>query len=309
MNQSVNESVRQNKPLEIDSPSVQPAEQARAAAIVAEMDAKSTKFYTPCGNGRMIWRRWGSGTPLVLVHGGGGAWSHWIRNIGPLAERYTVWALDTPGLGESDLPPEPVSMDAICEIVHRGTDMLIPEGSVDVMGFSLGGPIATSLAAHLGPRLRNLVLAASRYVPGFKRVYPELVSWRKLEDPVERLAGHRRNLELMMLAYPENIDALAVYIQSVNTPRGRIYGKRINPGTKLLECLQHARPQGRVTGICGRDDQAAKDIMGQQEAGLHAVQPNGRFHVIEHAGHWIQYEAADRFNELALAALAEPVSR
>ena len=292
--------------LEVNAPGLSPAEQQQAAAIVAAMDAKSTRFYTPCGSGHMVWRRWGKGTPVVLFHGGGGAWTHWIRNIGPLSERYTVWAADTPGLGESDLP-EPVSMDAICDIVQRGVEQLIPEGSIDVMGFSLGGPIATSLAAGLGPRLRNLILAASRYVPGFQRVFPELVSWRKLEDSTERLAGHRRNLELMMLSHPENIDALAVYIQSVNTPRGRIYGKRINPGTKLLECLQHARPQGRVTGICGRDDQAAKEIMDRQEAGLHAVQPNGRLHIIDHAGHWIQYEAAGRFNELALAALAEPL--
>ena len=297
--------------LELNSPTLQPAAQLEAAAILAAMDAKATKHYTPCGAGSMVWRRWSNeragraGPPVVLIHGGGGAWSHWIRNIESLAEHYTVWAADTPGLGDSDLP-DPVSMDNICDIVQQGVKELIPEGSIDVIGFSLGGPIATSLAASLGPRLRNLVLAASRYVPGFKRVFPELVSWRKLDDPVERLAGHRRNLELMMLAYPENIDALAVYIQSVNTPKGRIYGKRINPGTKLLECLQHVRAQGRVTGICGRDDQAAAGIMGQQESGLHAVQPNGRFHVIEKAGHWIQYEAADRFNTLMLEALAHP---
>lgn len=298
----------QSHTLEVDAPGLSPVEQQQAADLVAAMDAKAEKFYTPCGSGRMIWRRWGKGMPVVLFHGGGGAWTHWIRNIGPLSERYTVWAADTPGLGESDLP-EPASMDAICDIVQQGVQTLIPEGSIDVMGFSLGGPIATSLAAGLGPRLRNLILAASRYVPGFQRVFPELVSWKKLADPIERLAGHRRNLELMMLAHPENIDALAVYIQSVNTPRGRIYGKRINPGTKLLDCLQHVRPQGRVTGICGRDDQAAKEIMHLQEAGLHAVQPGGRFHVIDHAGHWIQYEAAGRFNELALAALAEPVKQ
>ena len=291
--------------LETDSPTLLPAAQQEAAAIVAALDARSTKHYTPCGTGHMVWRRWGSGTPVVLIHGGGGAWSHWIRNIDVLARKHTVWAADTPGLGESDLP-DPVSMDHICEIVQQGANILIPGGSVDVIGFSLGGPIATSLAASLGPRLRNLVLAASRYVSGFKRVYPDLVSWRKLQDPIERLAGHRRNLELMMIAHPENIDALAVYIQSVNTPRGRVYGKRINPGHKLLECLQHVRPQGRVTGICGRDDQAARSIMDQQEAALHAVQPNGRLHIVEHTGHWVQYEAAERFNELMLAALAEP---
>ncbi|MHA1570054.1 MAG: alpha/beta fold hydrolase, partial [Alphaproteobacteria bacterium] len=30
----------------------------------------------------------GQGAPVVLVHGGSGSWSHWARNVGPLAERF-----------------------------------------------------------------------------------------------------------------------------------------------------------------------------------------------------------------------------
>src|SRR4051794_5851229 len=126
------------RPLEVDSPTLQPEAQAEAARFVADMDARSTKFHTPSGAGQMIWRRWGSGSPVILVHGGAGAWSHWIRNIDALARHYTVWAPDTPGLGES-ATPEPADLESLCKTVQSGAAQLIPEGSMDVIGFSMGG--------------------------------------------------------------------------------------------------------------------------------------------------------------------------
>jgi 2-hydroxy-6-oxonona-2,4-dienedioate hydrolase len=30
---------------------------------------------------KIVWREWGSGSPLVLLHGGSGSWNHWVKNI------------------------------------------------------------------------------------------------------------------------------------------------------------------------------------------------------------------------------------
>ena len=46
-------------------------------------------------------RCWGRGAPLVLLHGGMGSWTHWGRNIGALARKFTVITLDMPGYGDS----------------------------------------------------------------------------------------------------------------------------------------------------------------------------------------------------------------
>ncbi|HEV2100696.1 MAG TPA: alpha/beta fold hydrolase, partial [Stellaceae bacterium] len=69
--------------------------------------AEARRIETPCGDGAMAWRVWGSGPPLVLLHGGYGSWMHWIRNVLPLSRLFTVVACDLPGLGESATPPEP----------------------------------------------------------------------------------------------------------------------------------------------------------------------------------------------------------
>ena len=44
----------------------------------------------------------GSGSPVVLLHGGTGGGANWFRMIGPLSDRFRVLAPDLPGFGLSD---------------------------------------------------------------------------------------------------------------------------------------------------------------------------------------------------------------
>ena len=43
-------------------------------ALVEGIAAEAERVETPCGDGTLVWRRWGSGPPLVLLHGGYGSW-------------------------------------------------------------------------------------------------------------------------------------------------------------------------------------------------------------------------------------------
>ena len=288
--------------LSIDPSGVDSAAVSAAAAIVQALDAKAERLQTPCGDGHMQWRRWGEGPPVVLVHGGAGSWLHWIRNIEPLMARHTVWAPDMPGLGESASPVE-FTVEAIGAPIAEGIRLLLGEdASFDLVGFSFGGPVSAFAASRLDGRVRNYVLAASRFVLEDRNVFPRLVPWKKFEDPIERLAAHRRNLELMMIKDIDRIDALALHIQSSNAPRSRFYGPKLQPGEKLHKYLPQVRARS-VTAISGEMDHVAIPIMDQQASALQSFHSDARFHAIPGAGHWVQYEAAERFNELLDAAL------
>ena len=45
--------------------------------------ALARRLTTPCGDGELVWHAWGDDgdQPLVLLHGGSGSWTHWIRNV------------------------------------------------------------------------------------------------------------------------------------------------------------------------------------------------------------------------------------
>jgi pimeloyl-ACP methyl ester carboxylesterase len=75
-------------------------------AILDALLSRCHEIRTPCGDGHLVWRVWGGAAPelpaLVLLHGGFGAWNHWVRTIAALEPYYRVIAPDLPGCGDSD---------------------------------------------------------------------------------------------------------------------------------------------------------------------------------------------------------------
>ena len=117
----------------------------------------------------------------------------------------------------------------------------------------------------------------------------------------EALAVARHNLAALMIADPGKIDELAVYIQAQNAPRGRVKSRRFSRADTLAQALPLI--SARIDGIWGERDATAYPHLDDRARILRDIQPAARFEVIEGAGHWVQYEAADRFNPL-LASIA-----
>src|SRR5690348_10991216 len=110
----------------------------------------------------MVWRAWGSGSPLVLLHGGYGTWTHWIRNVVPLSRRFRVIAADLPGLGESATPPEPWTAEGLAAIIAEGIRRVVPgDERIHLAGFSFGGVMGGNVAAQLGGKVRAFTVVGS----------------------------------------------------------------------------------------------------------------------------------------------------
>ena len=106
----------------------------------------------------------------------------------------------------------------------------------------------------------------------------------------------RHNLAALMIADPGKIDELAIYIQAENAPRGRVKSRRFSRADTLARALP--RIKARIDGIWGERDATAYPYLDDRARALRKIQPDARFEVIPGAGHWVQYEAADRFNPL-----------
>jgi pimeloyl-ACP methyl ester carboxylesterase len=117
--------------------------------------------------GRVFVHRAGAGEPLVVLHG----WfcSHWyFRHVLPrLAEKREVIALDLPGFGESDRPaPEKFNYDfAGYETVVTEVMDALALPRADLLGHSMGGGVALTLAARRPDRVHRLVLCCATVYP------------------------------------------------------------------------------------------------------------------------------------------------
>ena len=170
---------------------------------------------TRCGAGEMVWRVWGSGAPLVLLHGGAGSWRHWTRTIEAFRGERMVVAPDLPGLGESaDVPDGRVDGGGAGIVAEGLGEVLGDTAAADVVGFSFGGAIG-GMVARQRP-IRSLTLVGSGGL-GVIRGSAKLERVRN-KTGAEREAAHRANLHRWMIADPARIDGAAVAIQDWNSP-------------------------------------------------------------------------------------------
>jgi pimeloyl-ACP methyl ester carboxylesterase len=280
-----------------------PADPA-SAAIVAGLDATARKERTPCGQATMVWRVWGAGEPLMLLHGGSGSWTHWIRNIPELARHFELWVPDIPGLGDSAMPPEPRTPAHIAEIVCMGLDELLPpDRKLHLAGFSFGGHVAGLVAARAGARLYDLTLIGVAALGLRADPREPFAKVRTGMSPAEVAGVWRQNLEVLMFADPAKIDPLAIHLQAENIRRARFRSRPFAATEGLAQALVHVTVPLKT--IWGTRDIIARPSLETRLEILRRHHPELEVRLVEGAGHWVAYEAAGAFN----AALLELLGR
>ncbi len=247
----------------------------------------------PTESGHVVWHLAGRGPPLVLIHGGTGSWTHWLRAIPELASDYRLLMPDLPGFGESTLPPGLIGPMDLASAVHESLDTLLPERpSLAVAGFSFGSLVSGLLAEKMPERIERLILvgASGLGLPGSFRL--PLQRWRNL--PVaERAPVHRHNLATLMLFDAAAIDRETIALQSANAEAVRLDSRPISAKSYLHDSLRRC-PQ-TLGAIWGKADAVARYDMADRIAILRDVDPHCPVTVIPDAGHWVAHERPAAF--------------
>lgn len=184
---------------------------------------------------RLLRRDGAADGPLVLcVHGLGGAATNWLEVAEPLAAIGDVVAVDLPGFGETE-PPRPTAARPVAQARFLATLLHeLDRGPAVVIGNSMGGAIATLLAADhpelvarlvlLGPALppKLPVLKLSRYqVQAFGPMLLPVLGPRLIRRRLRRMTFREQYDSMIdeLVAHPERVPERVRRLGAANIAR------------------------------------------------------------------------------------------
>jgi pimeloyl-ACP methyl ester carboxylesterase len=125
--------------------------------------------------GAVGYREVGHGPTLIMITGFSGSMDDWAPYfVDALAQRFRVVVFDNAGIGQTAALSAPLSVPEMAAQTSALISTLGP-GGCDVLGWSMGGLIAQSLAVTHPQQVRRLVLAATQAGTGTARPVPSAI--------------------------------------------------------------------------------------------------------------------------------------
>lgn len=117
-------------------------------------------MYINANNQNVYYQKLGSGKDLVLLHGWGHDVSTWWGVVDKLKDNFTVWLVDLPGFGRSDLPNKPFKVEDYAKVVEEFIKLQKLK-KPHLLGHSHGGRTAIVLTANNPELIDKLILEDS----------------------------------------------------------------------------------------------------------------------------------------------------
>ena len=134
-------------------------------------DVKGTGQYAEVNGINLYYETYGSGRPLILLHGGLGSGEMFGPVLPVLAERHQVITVDLQGHGRTADVDRPIDVRLMAGDIAALIDHL-ELARPDVVGYSLGGGVALQTAAQYPAKVRRLVAVSANIRPD--AIYPEM---------------------------------------------------------------------------------------------------------------------------------------
>jgi len=172
------------------------------------MIAPHSTGYAAANGLDLYYEIYGTGDPLVLLHGGLGSMEMFAPVLPRLAQGRQVIAFDLQGHGRTADNDRPLRFESMADDLAAALDHL-GMGQVDVMGYSLGGGAALQVALRHSSRVRRLALISFPFCKA--GWYPEVSHGMSRLGPasVAMLAGsHLHKTYERVAPKPENWPSL-----------------------------------------------------------------------------------------------------
>lgn len=126
--------------------------------------------------GIVHYETYGQGSPVILLHGWLGSWNYWLDTMEALGGDYRLYALDFWGFGDSGKRRERYLIEDFVDLVDQFMSRM---GIVQapVVGHSMGGTVALSLALSQPKRVRKVVVVGSPVVGSSLNILLQLAGY------------------------------------------------------------------------------------------------------------------------------------
>lgn len=159
--------------------------------------------YIDCGDAKIACYIWGTGEPLVLLHGNGENSQYFEKCIPYLSHFYRVIAIDSRAHGQSERGTAKLNFDQMAEDLRKVFDYLSLKRA-HLLGFSDGGNIAIKFALLYPQYVDHLILNGANVsilgglMPWVQiPVYPA-VGFLTMLSPLGQKIRNKRDILLLM---------------------------------------------------------------------------------------------------------------
>jgi pimeloyl-ACP methyl ester carboxylesterase len=242
------------------------------------------KAYIDTACGRIHYARAGQGPAVVLLHQTPRSWDEYRDVVPILAERHSVYAMDSLGFGESEKPDHPMSIEACGRAVIAFADALGLERFA-LVGHHTGGIIAVEVAGRHPERIDKLVLSGTTCPDGEgrERDWPSIDGVDPLPDGSHLTELYQKRAGYYPSDRPDLLHRLVLDCLRVGVDR-------VEEGHDAVNSFKIEVPLAGVTAptllVCGTEDWAAypeQDKLASYLPGCQRIEiPGGGVPLVDH---------------------------
>lgn len=244
---------------------------------------------------------------VIMLHGTGGSWENWCANIRPLSKHFNCVAIDMVGSGLTEKPDFDYEMP-IYMAQLRGVISALGLQRASIIGLSMGGWIGSAFAIRHPELVDKLILLSSSGM-----IVDEANSARIQNSRAG--AVDQPTFESVASVFRTLIHDEAQRMDDLVALRLKIYSRPdMKLGMKHIVAMQGGEIRDR--NLLREDDWrsikaptlviaslADRDVYLRTAEKIKEYVPNSRLVKLEGVGHWIQFEAQEKFNDMAIEFL------
>jgi esterase len=239
------------------------------------------------------YRRWGSGKPLIILHGLFGSVANW-KTVGQrLSQDWLVFTLDLRNHGDSPHSPD-LNYDVLSEDLHAFMENQgIPKAIL--LGHSLGGKVVMRFADRFPEKAERLIIldiAPKPYPIGHRYMLQAMIGL-----DLHRIKSRREALDGLAAAIPSLATRQFLLKNLVRVAEGQ-YRWKIN----LHAISAHLDELSQGPGLKNPYPNPTLFIRGSEsiyitqedDVLIRKFYPSARIVTIDGAGHWLHAEAQEK---------------